>query len=153
LPGKLHSRKNISAVFASQKIPYVAQSAPWIWHDLYRKAEKAFDTPGPAFLNILSPCPDQWQTPSDKTIELSRLATETCIWPIFEIRNGTRVTVNYKPRQKLPVTEWLKSQDRFKHLLNQENKWIVDKIQEEVDKEWESLLASQDKDENKLRDN
>jgi pyruvate ferredoxin oxidoreductase beta subunit len=160
LPGKLQGRKNISRIMASHKIPYVAQSAPWIWQDLYKKAEKAFEVSGPAFLNILSPCPNHWGMPTGKTIELAKLAADTCVWPIYEIQHDTtaaKVTVNYKPKQKLPVIKWLKSQGRFKHLLTKENKWVVDRIQEEVDKEWELLLSSQYryemKNENKIRDN
>jgi pyruvate ferredoxin oxidoreductase beta subunit len=158
LPGKLQFRKNISKIMASHRTLYVAQSAPWIWQDLYKKAEKAFDTVGPSYLNILSPCPDQWQMPTRKSIEYAKLAADTCVWPIYETRydnNTTKVTVNYKPKQKLPVTEWLKSQGRFKHLLARENKWIVDKIQEEVDNEWQLLLSQQHEsdEENKIRDN
>jgi pyruvate ferredoxin oxidoreductase beta subunit len=160
LPGKLQGRKNISRIIASHKISYVAQSAPWMWQDLYKKAEKAFEVSGPAFLNVLSPCPYQWQMPTHQSIELSKLAADTCVWPIYEIRHDTdrtEVTVNYKPGRKLPVTEWLKSQGRFKHLLGQENKWIVDKIQQEVDKEWEMLLSSQfehkNENETNIRDN
>ena len=162
LPGKLQPRKNISKIFASHNIPYVGQSAPWIWQDLYRKAEKAFEVPGPAYLNVLSPCPTEWKMSTSKSIELTRLAADTCVWPIYEVKHGTKgteLTVNYKPRQKRPVTEWLESQGRFKHLLAQENKWIVDKIQEEVDKEWELLLSSEYESvdeyqyEDKIRDN
>jgi pyruvate ferredoxin oxidoreductase beta subunit len=151
LPGKMRFNKNITRIIAAHNIAYVAQSAPWIWRDLYTKAEKAFETPGPAYLNVLTPCPTEWKTPSEKTIQLTKLAADTCVWPIYEIKNGTRITVNYKPKQKLPVTHWLKSQARFKHLLNNENKWIVEKIQEEVDKDWELLLSSENED--KIRDN
>lgn len=151
LPGKLHFSKNISRIFAAHRIPYLAQSAPWIWQDLYKKAERAFDMSGPAYLNVLSPCPNIWKSPSCKSIELTKLAADTCVWPIFEIKNGEKVTVNYKPKQKLPVTEWLKSQSRFLHLLTPENKWIVDKVQEEVDKEWDLLLSSEN--DTKIRDN
>ncbi|MCP5048022.1 MAG: pyruvate ferredoxin oxidoreductase [bacterium] len=143
LPGKLRFGKNISRIIAAHRIPYVAQSAPWIWQDLYKKAERAFEVPGPAYLNVLTPCPDEWKTPTHISIQLTKLAADTCVWPIFEIRHGDQVTVNYKPKQKLPVTEWFKSQARFKHLLTQENKWIVEKIQEEVDKNWDILLSSQ----------
>jgi pyruvate ferredoxin oxidoreductase beta subunit len=156
LPGKLWTKKKLNAVISAQNVSYVAQTAPWIWQDMYRKAEKAFDVSGPAFLNVLSPCPGRWKMPTAKSIELTRLAADTCIWPIYEItagNNGKKVVINYKPKQKLPVTEWLKSQDRFKHLLVQENKWIVDKIQEEVDKDWELLISMQGQEENKRRDN
>ncbi len=153
LPGKLLSKKNLPAIIAAHRIPYMAQSAPWIWEDLYRKAEKAFNVSGPAYLNVLSPCPREWKIPAGKAIEMTKLAADTCVWPIYEINDGTRITVNYIPKQKLPVTEWLKSQARFRHLLVRENKWIVDQIQQEVDKEWEILLSSENKNEEKMRDN
>lgn len=143
LPGKLQSRKDISQILAAHKIPYVAQSAPWIWQDLYKKAERAFETTGPAYLNILNPCPYRWKAPTNKSIEISKLAADTCVWPIYEIKDGAEITVNYKPKKKLPVTSWLKSQARFTHLLKSENNWIVKKIQEEVDKDWEFLLSSE----------
>lgn len=145
LPGKLQSRKNISSIFAAHEIPYVAQSAPWIWQDLFKKAERAFETAGPAYLNVLTPCPSMWKAPTDKSIEITKLAADTCVWPIYEIKDGTKVTVNYKPKKKLPVTLWLESQARFTHLLKVENNWIVKKIQEEVDKDWEFLLSSENK--------
>jgi pyruvate ferredoxin oxidoreductase beta subunit len=144
-PGKLQFRKDISKILEAHKIPYLAQSAPWIWKDLYRKAEIAFETTGPVFLNVLSPCPTAWKTPLDKTVQLTRLAADTCVWPIYEIKDGTKVTVNYKPKNKLPVTEWLKTQARFQHLLKPENKWVVEKIQKETDFEWEHLLSSEKK--------
>lgn len=151
LPGKMQARKDLSKILAAHQVPYMAQSAPWIWQDLYKKAERAFETPGPAYLSVLSPCPNEWKTPTAKTIQLTRLAADTCVWPVYEVKNGTMVTVNYKPKEKYPVTQWLHSQPRFKHLLLAENKWIVDKIQEEVDKEWQLLLSSETN--SKHRDN
>ena len=151
LPGKMQARKDISKIMAAHRVPYMAQSAPWIWQDLYKKAERAFETPGPAYLSVLSPCPNEWKTPTAKTIQLTRLAADTCVWPVYEVKNGTMVTVNYKPKEKYPVTQWLRSQPRFQHLLLAENKWIVDKIQEEVDRDWDFLLSSETKP--KHRDN
>lgn len=152
-PGKLLPKKNISMIIASHKIPYVAQTAPWIWKDLFRKSEKAFELVGPAYLNVLSPCPNHWKISPEKSIEITKLAADTCIWPIFEIKDGIKITVNYKPKQKRPVTDWFQSQKRFQHLLDQENKWIVNKIQEEVDKEWDLLISSENKNDEKMRDN
>ncbi|MCP4221250.1 MAG: pyruvate ferredoxin oxidoreductase, partial [bacterium] len=106
LPGKMQARKNMTKIMAAHQLPYVAQSAPWIWQDLYKKAERAFETAGAAFLNILSPCPNEWKTPTAKTIELSRLAADTCVWPVYEVKHGSRVTINYKPGKQLAVTQW-----------------------------------------------
>lgn len=143
LPGKLQKRKAIVKITAAHYAPYVAQTSPFLWQDMYKKAEKAFETNGPAFLSVLCPCPPVWKISTETSIHLTRLAADTCVWPIYEIKNGRRLTVNYKPKKKLPVTEWLKPQVRFQHLMLPENKWIVDKIQHEVDKEWEFLLSSE----------
>jgi len=145
LPGKLQYRKDITRIIAAHKLPYVAQAAPWNWEDLYTKAGKAFNIEGPAYLNVLSPCPKIWGIPSDKSIELTRIAADTCIWPLYEIEGDNNIKLNYKPENKLPVTEWLKKQDRFEHLLNIENKWIVDEIQNEVDKNWNRLIYNEKK--------
>ena len=145
LPGKLQYRKDITRIIAAHKLPYVAQAAPWNWEDLYTKAGKAFNIEGPAYLNVLNPCPKTWGIPSDKSIELTRIAADTCIWPLYEIEGDNNIKLNYKPENKLPVTEWLKKQDRFEHLLNIENKWIVDEIQNEVDKNWNRLIYNEKK--------
>ncbi len=145
LPGKLQYRKDITRIIAAHKLPYVAQAAPWNWEDLYTKAGKAFNIEGPAYLNVLNPCPKTWGIPSDKSIELTRIAADTCIWPLYEIDGDNNIKLNYKPENKLPVTEWLKKQDRFEHLLNIENKWIVDEIQNEVDKNWNRLIYNEKK--------
>jgi pyruvate ferredoxin oxidoreductase beta subunit len=94
---------------------------------------------------VLTPCPYRWKTPSNKSIEITKMAIDTCAWPVYEIEDGTNVTVNYKPRKKLPVTAWLQPQARFAHLFKAENNWIVKKIQEEVDEEWEFLLSQENK--------
>lgn len=143
LPGKMQYRKDITKIIAAHKLPYVAQTAPWNWEDLYTKAKKAFDIEGPAYLNVLNPCPKEWKIPSNKSIELTRIAADTCVWPLYEIEAGKNININYKPENKLPVTEWLKSQNRFKHLLNVENRWIVNEIQNEVDQNWKWLLKQE----------
>jgi pyruvate ferredoxin oxidoreductase beta subunit len=121
-------------------IPYVAQVAPSHWNDLYQKSEKAFAVEGPAFINALAPCPRGWRYESKDTIEMCRLAVDTCFWPLYEAVDG-KITVTYKPRNKKPVTEFLKAQGRFRHLFRPENEHILEEIQAEVDRQWEELLA------------
>jgi pyruvate ferredoxin oxidoreductase beta subunit len=47
--------------------------------------------------------------------------------------------INIRPKQRKPIIEWIKSQGRYKHLLKEENKHIVEKIQKEVDDYWKYL--------------
>ncbi|MEJ2255272.1 MAG: thiamine pyrophosphate-dependent enzyme, partial [Nitrospirota bacterium] len=139
LPGKLQPRKDLTRIMAAHNIPYAAQGSPSHYMDLMKKARKAIAVEGPAFLNVLSPCNRGWRTSTDNSIELSRLAVETCYWPLYEIENG-EVNISFKPKEKKPVTDFLKPQGRFKHLFAPENEAVLNQLQEDIDREWERLL-------------
>jgi pyruvate/2-oxoacid:ferredoxin oxidoreductase beta subunit len=74
--------------------------------------------------------------PSDISIQVARLATQTGVFPLYEVENGKNYTINYLPPKKLPVIEYLKLQGRFKHL----NESQVEYIQQMVDENLETLL-------------
>lgn len=137
--GKVQHRKDLTAIFAAHDIPYVAQAAPHAWRDLMNKVQKAVAADGPSFINVLSPCPRGWRYDSEKTIELSRLATETCVWPLYEVENGVWRITSTRPTKK-PLSAWFESQGRFSHLLKPENKQLVDELQAKVDRDWDNLL-------------
>jgi pyruvate ferredoxin oxidoreductase beta subunit len=139
MSGKKENRKDITAIVAAHNIPYVAQAAPHAWRDLMTKAQRAIAADGPSFINVLVPCPRGWRFPPEETIAMSRLAAETCVWPLFEVIEG-EWKLNYKPSAKKPMTDWLKSQGRFQHLLRPGNEPLVDSLQRAVDKKWAKLL-------------
>jgi pyruvate ferredoxin oxidoreductase beta subunit len=139
IPGKQQFRKDLTAIMAAHDIPYVAQAAPSRWRDLMQKARKAVDCGGPAFINVLSSCNRGWRHETYETIEITQLAVDTCYWPLYEVEDG-EWRLNYKPRHKLPVEEWLKRQGRFRHLFRDENRHLIDDLQAEVDRRWERLL-------------
>lgn len=138
VPGKQQNQKDLAAIIAAHHIPYVAQSSIHNWRDVVTKVQKAVTVEGPAFLNILAPCHRGWRYPMEKTISIAELATETCFWPLYEVENG-KYTINYKPKEKKPVEEWLKQQRRFEHLFKDENKEIIAKLQAYVDERWAEL--------------
>lgn len=142
LPGKTQWRKPFTRIMAAHDIPYVAQCSPHNYRDLMRKAKKASTVEGPAVLNVMVPCPRGWRHGADETMSIAELAVDTCYWPLYEVENG-KTTVNYKPRDKKPVADWLKRQGRFRHLFRPANEWIVEEIQAKVDQEWERLLADE----------
>jgi pyruvate ferredoxin oxidoreductase beta subunit len=137
-PGKIQKKKDLTKILAAHNIPYVAQASPHRWQDLYNKAKKAFEVDGPAFLNVLCLCPTEWKYEESQGIKLAQLAADTCVWPLYEVENG-KYKVNYKPKEKKPVLEWLKSQGRFRHLFKEENAGMLEAIQKEVDKDWDDL--------------
>ncbi len=139
VPGKQQWRKDLTRIVVAHNIQYVAQASPHNWSDLSKKTEKALKVDGPSFMNILSPCPLGWYTKSEDSMGLAKLAVDTCYWPLYEVDNGV-LKVNYKPKEKKPVADWLKVQGRFKHLFKPGNEGILKEFQERVDEEWERLL-------------
>ena len=139
--GKPQPRKDLAAIIAAHNIPYVGQTT-FIGNmkDLYVKSEKAIYTPGAAFLNIMAPCPRGWRYESPEIIEICKLAVETCYWPLFEVIDGKWI-LNYQPKNKLPLEEFLKRQGRFKHLFKPGNEHLLEAFQQETDRRWEELLT------------
>lgn len=139
IPGKLRNRKNMTKIMAAHDIPYVAQASPSHWQDLFKKVQKAHEIKGPKFINVIAPCNRGWRSKTNDAIALARLAVNTCYWPLYEIEDGvTRITVT--PKEKIPVAEFMKPQGRFKHLFNPGNEGLLQRVQDEVDKEWAKLL-------------
>lgn len=139
--GKPQGRKDLAAIIAAHNIPYVAQTT-FIGNmkDLYIKSEKAIYTPGAAFLNIMAPCPRGWKYDAPDIIEICKLGVETCYWPMFEVIEGKWI-LNYEPKKKLPLEDFLRKQGRFKHLFKPGNEHLIEAFQAETDRRWEELLT------------
>lgn len=143
IAGKPQERKDLTKIMAAHGIPYAAQASPSNWSDLVKKVKKALDIKGPKFMNIIAPCNRGWRSQTNDAILLSRLAVESCYWPLYEIENGvTKVTV--KPKEKKPLVDFLKPQGRFKHLFAPENEGLLKQAQEQIDRNWERLLKEEE---------
>lgn len=137
--GKAQQRKDLTEIMVKHNLPYVAQSALiGNLKDLYEKSEKAIYTNGPTYMSVLSPCPRGWGYPTEDLQTISKLAVDTCFWPLYEVENG-KYKITYRPIKKLPVEEFLKLQKRFKHMFKPGNEWMIEEIQKEVDKKWAYL--------------
>jgi len=138
--GKAEGRKDLTEIIAAHNVPYVAQTTfMGNFRDLHEKAEKAFYTKGAAMLNILAPCPRGWRYETEDMMEICKLAVDTCFWPVYEVEDGTVWKINYEPKVKLPIEDFLKPQGRFRHLFQKGNEGLIAEIQKDVDKRWELL--------------
>ena len=146
--GKPQAKKDLTAIVAAHGIPYVAQASPHRSRDLMAKVQKAVNTEGPCFINVLAPCPRGWRYAPDQTMQIAKLTVNACVWPLYEIENG-RLTVNFKPRQRVPVRDWMKAEGRFKHLFTPQNEHLIDEIQADVDRKWQELLDREEQDKQK----
>jgi pyruvate ferredoxin oxidoreductase beta subunit len=146
VPGKLEQKKPIADIMVAHDMPYVATASPYYWKDLIQKARKGIEVNGPAFLHVFAPCPRGWRSESSKSIELSKLAVETCIFPLWEAVNGNyQLSIPSKvialaPQKKKPVKEYLQVQGRFRHLFTPKNEKMIENIQRVTDEKWNRLL-------------
>jgi pyruvate/2-oxoacid:ferredoxin oxidoreductase beta subunit len=121
-------------IMAAHYNPYSATATIGFPRDLQQKIAKAKNIRGTKFIHMLVPCPTGWRTPSDISPELSILAVETSVFPLYEVEDGKRYTINHAPRG-LPVREYLLKQGRYRHLKEEQ----IRQIQMDVDEEWERL--------------
>jgi len=109
-------KKNIPLIAADHGIPYVATATVDDYRDLQRKVKTALSIEGPKYLHILAPCPLGWGHAGDLTVQVCRLAKQTCVFPVFEIKAGKIINTHKVPIKK-PVEEYLKVQGRFRNLF------------------------------------
>jgi pyruvate ferredoxin oxidoreductase beta subunit/2-oxoisovalerate ferredoxin oxidoreductase beta subunit len=132
--GNPRRKKNIMEIMAAHYNPYSATATIGFPRDLQQKIIKAKGIRGTKFIHLLSPCPTGWRMASDISPEVSILAVETNIFPLYEIEDGVRYTINHEPR-RLPVEEYLSKQGRFRHVTEAE----IKRIQKDADDEWNKL--------------
>lgn len=151
IPGKKEWKKPIDEIVVAHEIPYVATISPAWPVDVMTKARKAFSVDGPAFLHAITPCTRGWRYPMEKTIEISRLAVQTCLFPLYEVRreegfpvyelSGPSSAIARRPESKKPIEEYLKIQGRFRHLFRPDrDENLLKYYQENVDHRWNMLL-------------
>jgi pyruvate ferredoxin oxidoreductase beta subunit len=136
--GKGQPRKDLSAIMVAHHIPYVAQASPSHWNDLVTKVQKALAVDGPAFINVLMPCRLGWSYKPQFGMAMAREAVSTCYWPLYEVVDG-KYKISIKPKEKLPINEFLKKQTKFRHMFRPGNEHMIEILQEEVDARWEQL--------------
>lgn len=117
--GNPKQKKPLVEICAAHHIPYAASSSVGFPQDIQKKVKKALSIRGPKFLMIHVPCPLGWGTPASLTIEIAKLAVQTGLFPVIEYEYG-KLTSRMKLTTPKPVKDYLSLQDRFKHLLKNE---------------------------------
>ncbi|NOZ53786.1 MAG: pyruvate ferredoxin oxidoreductase [Gammaproteobacteria bacterium] len=118
--GKHHLKKDVISIIAAHHMPYAATATVAYFPDLKAKVEKAMSLKGPRFLQVLSPCPLGWDHDAALTVQISRLAVETGLFPLIEMEYGDVTGVMRLARQR-PIEDYLHLQGRFKHLFGHQN--------------------------------
>jgi len=132
-------KKNMPAIAAAHDIPYVATACHSYPFDLMDKVAKGVNTPGPAYIHILSVCPTGWRSAPDLSVRLGRLAVETGIFPLYEVENGS-YKLSFEPDTFRPVQDYMSLQGRFRHLSEDTVKEIQDRVHQNYAKLKEKAL-------------
>jgi pyruvate ferredoxin oxidoreductase beta subunit len=136
--GKEKNKKDMLRIADAHNIPYVASACVSYPKDYMDKVAKAMAAPGPAYLQVLSPCPVGWGHDTEDTVEIGRLAVQTGLWVLSEYENGNFRITN-KPNKRKPVSDYLNKQARFSMLTPAE----IASIQAETDAKWEKYQSGQ----------
>ena len=133
--GKPTPKKNVAEIMAAHNIPYMATASTGYPDDLARKVARARDIKGGLrFIVVLSPCLDGWGIGDDDGPRTSRLAVESGVFPLYEVENGNRYTLNHGPKG-VPVARYVERQQRYGHLSQAD----IGLLQAEVDRNWQRL--------------
>ncbi len=137
--GKTTRKKNITEALAAHRIPYAATASIAFPEDMIRKFQKAKEMKGGSrfihvFASCLASCPTGWRLPSEMCIKVARLAAQSNVFPLYEVENGVKYTLNYQGNR--PVKDYMSIQGRFKHLKDED----YAQIQQTVNDDWGLLL-------------
>jgi pyruvate/2-oxoacid:ferredoxin oxidoreductase beta subunit len=132
--GKPTRKKNLTEIMAAHQIPYAATASSGFLPDLLAKVRKAKAMRGLRLITLLVPCLDGWGVPEDDGITLARLAVQSGMFPLYEVEDGFRYTLN-EPAKSRPVREYLQLQRRYRGLDDA----TVQALQNEVDEGWMRL--------------
>ena len=132
--GKLSRKKNLIEIMAAHRIPYAASASIGHLADLKYKVEKAKAMQGLRLITLLIPCLDGWGLADDGALTTARHAVECGAYPLYEVEDGRRYTLNHALRTR-PVADYLALQRRYSHLSAVETQ----ALQAEVDEGWDSL--------------
>ena len=105
---------------AAHHIPYAATTSVAYPSDVRMKVRRALEVDGPTFLQIHCPCPLGWGHEGARSIEVARLAVQTGLFPVIELERGELIG-SMPVRDPRPVRDYLKIQQRFRHLFAEED--------------------------------
>jgi len=132
--GKLTRKKNLIDIMAAHQVPYAATATAAHLPDLVRKVNKAKAIRGFRIITILIPCIDGWGLPDDGGLKAARYAVESGAFPLYEVEDGTRYTINHASCTR-PVGDYLALQRRYRGLDPQRTA----SLQSELEAGWSRL--------------
>ncbi|NBI27883.1 thiamine pyrophosphate-dependent enzyme [Chengkuizengella marina] len=144
--GKLFHHKDTAQIMAATNIPYVFTGSEAYPQDLVKKAAKAqwyAQNEGLVYGKILITCPLNWLSEEQEGATIIDAAVGSCFFPLYEIERGI-TTITFDPEAKnkrIPLSDWLKTMGKTKHMTKPEYESAYKSFEDEVDRRWQKLKA------------
>ena len=139
--GNTGKKKDLFEVWRSMRAPYLATLSNSHGVDFLKKVEKGAEIKGPKLYIAFAACPTGMGFDPKDSIEIEKLAVQTGVWPLKESLEGV-VRHTVIPRSLTPVSEYLKTQERFEHLFTPDvKKDAISTIQGAVNAYWRDAAA------------
>lgn len=132
--GKTSRKKNLTEIMGAHRVPYVATASAGHLPDLLQKIEKAKQMQGTRIITLLIPCMDGWGVADDAGLQTARYAVESGAFPLYEIEDGQRYTLNHTTKTR-PVADYLGLQRRYRNMSGAD----IATLQAEIDDGWATL--------------
>jgi len=136
--GKPTPMKDLMEILIAHRIPYCATATPAFAEDLIAKVQKALNVRGVKYIEVLVPCVQGWGIPENAAVRVSRLAVESCAFPLYEAERGERLRLTYVPQRRLPLADYLGAQSRFRFVGPDD----LAALEGEVERKWSRLLQA-----------
>ena len=135
--GNVKDKKNMFEIVAAHGICYAATASIGYIEDFAKKVLRASKVDGPSYIHVIAPCPTGWGIPVDETVHAAKQVVDTGLWYLAEYYDGD-FHLNRNPKEFSNVSDYLKSQNRFKHL----NDADIDHIIAQRDQKWKTIHNS-----------
>jgi len=143
--GKAEPKKDVPAIMVAHGVPYVATACAAFPLDFADKIKKAMSIRGLKYIHILTPCPPGWRYPTERGVDVGRMAVMTGSWILYEWQGGKHTLTGpsrglLDRSRRRPLAEYLRMQGRFGQLGEAE----VARLQGELDAKWAEMARRLD---------
>jgi len=134
---KRRPKKKMIDIMAAHSIPYIATASVAYPQDLIEKFKRAREFKGTRFLHVFAPCPTGWKLAPELSVAMARQAVTSKVFPLLEVTDEGKTWRVWKDFEPTPLKEYMMAQGRFRHLNDEELRWV----EEETEKYWQYLLS------------
>jgi pyruvate ferredoxin oxidoreductase beta subunit len=134
-------KQDLFELWCAARPAFVATISPAYPLDLMDKVARAGRIAGPKLFVSLSSCPPGWGIEPADSVEIAKLAVDTGVWPLKEVRDG-KVVHTVIPHRTVPVEEYLQRQVRYRQLFEPSRRDdLLRELQADVDRYWTAAKA------------